>query len=140
MLLPDFTEEEIEQMPEDKREMVRGLRDVHLGENSMVAELEPDMLTLKYTPKTLIPGGHHTKGTGFEGHGFFEASSIRKIRGKYYFVYSSHKSHELCYALSDRPDGASATAAPSSPTGISASGGRPCRPIPSPTTTAASWR
>lgn len=50
------------------------------------------------------PGGHHTEGTGFEGHGFFEASSIRKINGKYYFVYSSHKSHELCYAISDRPD------------------------------------
>ena len=52
----------------------------------------------------LIPGGHHTAGTGFEGHGFFEASSIRKVGSKYYFVYSSHKSHELCYATSDRPD------------------------------------
>ena len=84
--------------------MARIFREVHLGEYSMVVELEPDMLTMKYTPKQLIPGGHHTKGTGFEGHGFFEASSIRKIRGKYSFVYSSHKSHELCYAISDRPD------------------------------------
>lgn len=50
------------------------------------------------------PGGHHEAGTGFAGHGFFEASSIRKLDGRYYFVYSSHKSHELCYAVSDRPD------------------------------------
>ena len=104
MILPEFTDEAIAQMPEEMRDMARVFRDVHLGEDSMVVELEPDMLTVKYTPKALIPGGHHTKGTGFEGHGFFEASSIRKIRGKYYFVYSSHKSHELCYAVSDRPD------------------------------------
>ena len=104
MLLPEFTDEMIAEMPEEQRKMALGLRNVHLGENSMVVELEPDTLTMRYTPKALIPGGHHTKGTGFEGHGFFEASSIRKIRGKYYFVYSSHKSHELCYALSDRPD------------------------------------
>ena len=70
----------------------------------MVMELEPDMLTARELPRVLIPGGHHTAGTGFEGHGFFEASSIRKLNGKYYFVYSSHKSHELCYAVSDRPD------------------------------------
>ena len=70
----------------------------------MVAELMPDMITLKEEPHPLIPGGHHTKGTGFEGHGFFEASSIRKINGTYYFVYSSHRSHELCYATSKYPD------------------------------------
>ena len=70
----------------------------------MVVELEQDMLTCKERPRILIPGGNHTAGTGFEGHGFFEASSIRKIRGRYYFVYSSHKSHELCYAVSNLPD------------------------------------
>ncbi len=75
-----------------------------VGENSMVTELEPDMVTVKYRPKILIPGGNYTMGTGFEGHGFFEASSIRKVGEKYYFVYSSHKSHELCYAVSDSPD------------------------------------
>ena len=74
------------------------------GEYGMVVELEKDMITMKYTPKQLIPGGKHTAGTGFEGHGYFEAPSIRKIRGKYYFVYSSHKSHELCYATSNYPD------------------------------------
>ena len=36
---------------------------------------------------------------------FFEASSMRKIAGKYYFVYSSVLGHELCYAVGDAPDG-----------------------------------
>ena len=31
--------------------------------------------------------------------------SIRKFDGKYYFIYSSMLSHELAYAVSDRPDG-----------------------------------
>ena len=105
MKLPEFTEEQIAAMPEEMRGMARVMKDVKLGENSMVVELEADMKTVKGQPKVLIPGGHHTAGTGFEGHGFFEASSIRKFNGRYYFVYSSHKSHELCYALSDRPDG-----------------------------------
>ena len=103
-IAPKFSPEELAAMPPEAQERVGKLRDLKLGEYSMVAELEQDMLTLKERPRPLIPGGHHTAGTGFEGHGFFEASSIRKIRGKYYFVYSSHKSHELCYAVSDRPD------------------------------------
>ena len=37
-------------------------------------------------------------------HPFFEASSIRKIGEKYYFIYSSWQNHELCYATSDYPD------------------------------------
>lgn len=104
VILPQFTEEEIAAMPEEDQRAIRGMLSTKFGEYSMVVELEPDMLTAKELPRQLIPGGHHTAGTGFEGHGFFEASSIRKIRGKYYFVYSSHKSHELCYAVSDRPD------------------------------------
>ena len=91
-------------MSESEREIMENLKEITFGENSMVVELEPDMVTCREEPRVLIPGGHHTAGTGFEGHGFFEASSIRKINGRYYFVYSSHKSHELCYATSDRPD------------------------------------
>ena len=102
---PEITDETIAAAPEHMKKSLRAMRDITFGENAMVAELEPDMLTLKESPRVLIPGGHHSKGTGFEGHAFFEASSIRKIRGRYYFVYSSHKSHELCYAVSDRPDG-----------------------------------
>lgn len=103
MMLPDFSEEEIIRMPKEYREGVEKMKGIEFGENSMVVELEADMITMKSKPDICIPGGHHTAGTGFEGHGFFEASSIRKINGKYYFVYSSHKSHELCYAVSDRP-------------------------------------
>lgn len=92
-----------EDTPEEMREALNRLAKVKFGENGMAVELEPDMITTKGVPKACIPGGHYTAGTGFEGHGFFEASSIRKINGRYYFVYSSHKSHELCYATSDRP-------------------------------------
>ena len=72
---------------------------------SFVMELEQDMLTVKYEPKPFLPIASNSEGTGFEGHEFFEASSIRKINGKYYFIYSSINSHDLCYAVSDRPDG-----------------------------------
>lgn len=105
MKAPTLTEEELSQMPVEDQEYFRAIMSAHLGEDSMVVELEQDMLTVKGEPRVLIPGGNHTDGTGFEGHGFFEASSVRKMNGKYYFVYSSHKSHELCYATSDRPDG-----------------------------------
>ena len=64
--------------------------------------LEDDMLTVKEEPKHLIP--YETDGTGFEGHEFFEAASMRKIGETYYFVYSSTKNHELCYATSKFPD------------------------------------
>lgn len=72
---------------------------------SQVMRLEEDMVTLKEEPKELLPTVDNSEGTGFEGHEFFEASSIRKINGTYYFVYSSVQSHELCYAVSTRPDG-----------------------------------
>lgn len=68
-------------------------------------ELEKDMVTMVSQPVLVVPGDLSARGTAYAGHGFFEASSIRKIQGKYYFVYSSQLSHELCYATSDRPDG-----------------------------------
>lgn len=74
-------------------------------EGAYMMELGEDMLTAKAEPKLLIPGPNNSAGTGFEGHEFYEASSMRKIGGKYYFIYSSILSHELCYAISDRPDG-----------------------------------
>ncbi len=67
-------------------------------------ELDQDMKTVIGGEYPVIPGHYFTDGTGFEGHGFYEASSPRKIRGKYYLVYSSELSHELCYAISDHPD------------------------------------
>ncbi len=68
-------------------------------------ELEADMLTMKSEPVMIAPGPDFALGTSFEGHAFFEASSMRKIGQRYYFVYSSVLSHELCYAISNRPDG-----------------------------------
>ncbi len=72
--------------------------------NSCVMELSDDMLTVKTEPKRLLPILGEAENTGFEGHEFFEASSIRKIGNQYYLIYSSVKSRELCYAVSDRPD------------------------------------
>ena len=68
----------------------------------ITAVLEDDMLTVKEEPKHIIP--YETEGTGFEGHEFFEAASMRKVGDTYYFVYSSQKNHELCYATSKYPD------------------------------------
>ena len=73
-------------------------------EEAVCLELDPDMKTIRGEGKLIVPGSAAARGTDFEGHGFFEASSIRKINGKYYFVYSSILSHELCYAVSDYPD------------------------------------
>ena len=71
------------------------------NDGGVVLELERDMLTIKAGPKLLFP----KKGKGsFGGHEFFEASSIRKKDGRYFFVYSSVHNHELCYAVSNYPD------------------------------------
>jgi beta-xylosidase len=70
-----------------------------------VIELEKEMVTVKVGPKLIIPRKGKSKDTGFEEHEFFEASSMRKYQGIYYFVYSSDKNHELCYATSNKPVG-----------------------------------
>lgn len=70
----------------------------------MVVELKQDMITIKEPPKVVLPSSANSHGTGFEDHAFFEASSIRKINGMYYLVYSSQQIHELCYATSKYPD------------------------------------
>lgn len=78
----------------------------HIGgkQASQVMTLEQDMLTLKKDPVKLLPDVSDSEGTGFEDHEFFEASSIRKINGIYYLIYSSVLSRELCYATSQYPD------------------------------------
>ena len=102
--IPQYTEAELDALPDEHKQQILQAMNIKFGKNSMVVELEKDMLTTKEMPRSLIPGEGNSFGTSFEGHGFFEASSIRKINGKYYFVYSSHKSHELCYATSNSPD------------------------------------
>ncbi len=67
-----------------------------------VVELCDDMLTVKSEPKHIFPIIYG--GTSFEGHEFFEASSIRRVGEKYYFIYSTYNQHELVYATSDYPD------------------------------------
>ena len=68
---------------------------------SMMVVLGPDMLTIEEEPIFIAPGIEYPEKGSFEGHEFFEASSIRKRGDTYYFVYSSVWMHELCYATSD---------------------------------------
>lgn len=68
---------------------------------AMVTVLEADMLIVREAPKFIVPGSAYSEGTEYEGHAFFEASSIRKKDSRYYFIYSSQVMHELCYAVSD---------------------------------------
>lgn len=73
-------------------------------EGAFTVTLADDMLTVTSEPKRILPGQMDAAETGFEGHAFFEASSMRKIGDVYYFIYSSERSHELCYATSRYPD------------------------------------
>lgn len=72
---------------------------------AMLSVLDKDMLTVKSRHDFVAPGAQYAEGTSFEGHAFFEAPSIRKRNGKYYFIYSSQVMHELCYATADDPKG-----------------------------------
>ena len=67
-------------------------------------ELENDMLTVRTEPRRVVPCRMEARGTAFENHAFYEASSIRKVNGTYYFIWSSFVNHELCYATSSYPD------------------------------------
>lgn len=71
---------------------------------AFTVELDKDMLTVRSVPKRIVPGQFDSFDTEFEGHAFFEGSSIRKIGGIYYFIYTSQHQHELCYAMSQHPD------------------------------------
>jgi len=70
---------------------------------SFAVVLDKDMLTITEGPVFIAPGPCYGAGTGFEGHEFFEASSIRKYGDIYYYVYSSINLNELCYATSKNP-------------------------------------
>ncbi len=67
----------------------------------MVMELEEDMLTIKSEPKFITSD----KGEPFEKNQYFEAPSMRKANGIYYFIYSPFPNvHSLAYATSKYPD------------------------------------
>jgi len=72
---------------------------------AMLTILHGDMLTIAEEPRFVVPGNCYSKGTAYEGHAFFEASSIRVRNNIYYFIYSSEVMHELCYAVSGSPEG-----------------------------------
>lgn len=84
--------------------ILSGFRSLQNNGGSVIV-LDQDMVTIQRAPKLLFPRKGSSLPGRFEGHEFFEASSIRKIDGKYVFVYSSSNNHELCYAVSERPDG-----------------------------------
>jgi len=69
----------------------------------MATVLGPDMLTIVEEPVFVLPSEPYSAGTGFEGHEYFEAPSIRKRGDTYYLIYSSIVMHELCYATSQHP-------------------------------------
>ncbi len=79
-------------------------REKKLG-GAMCTVLDADMLTILEEPVFVVPSARDSAGTPYENQEFFEASSIRKFGGRYYFVYSSVHMNELCYAISDRPNG-----------------------------------
>lgn len=64
-----------------------------------VCVLEDDMLTIKEEPKVLISRDEKCP----EGARYFEAPSVRKIDGRYYFVYSARLTG-LHYYVSQYPD------------------------------------
>ncbi|MCR5418535.1 MAG: family 43 glycosylhydrolase [Lachnospiraceae bacterium] len=91
----------------DKTYMFTGFSGHHdpSRQGAMLTILDKDMLTVIKEPEYVVPCDDNAVGTPYEGHGFFEAPSIRKREGKYYFIYSSEAMHELCYAISDKAEG-----------------------------------
>ncbi len=75
-----------------------------IADGAMVTELDQDMITIKRGPIVIVPSCEHSLNTSFHGNAFFEAPSIRKVKDKYYFIYSSEHGHDLCYAISEYPD------------------------------------
>lgn len=55
--------------------------------------LDDDMLTVRTQPQLVAPCQMDARGTRFFNHAFYEASSIRKVGNKYYFIYSSNVNH-----------------------------------------------
>ncbi len=55
--ITELTEAEITVLPDDIKEMAMTMMNIQMGEDGMVVELEPDMLTLKEIPRPMIPGG-----------------------------------------------------------------------------------
>lgn len=74
-------------------------------DHAWVYRLADDMLTIVGEPESVLPSFSNSQGTGFEGHEFFRAPSVRRAGEEYVLVYASHSGHELCYATSPSPVG-----------------------------------
>ena len=98
---PELIEVETWMFEKTKEEILREPEGLMGG---FTVELAEDMLTVVSEPRRVVPGQFDSFGTQFEGHAFFEASSMRKVGDTYYFIYSSEHEHELCYATSLYPD------------------------------------
>lgn len=72
---------------------------------AMMVKLAADMHTIITEPVCVANGCDTAKGTDYEAHPFFEASSIRHFGEHYYFVYSSLQGNELCYGMAESPEG-----------------------------------
>lgn len=72
---------------------------------AMMVQLASDMHTIVSEPICVANGIETAKGTDYEEHAFFEASSIRHYGEWYYLVYSSIQMHELCYGMARSPQG-----------------------------------
>ena len=68
-----------------------------------VVKLNADMMHAASEPVLLVPSEKDPLSS-FQAHPFLEAPSMRKLRGRYYFIYSSIQGHELCYGISDSPE------------------------------------
>ena len=71
---------------------------------SYMCKLDPNDMT-KVVPGSLIRHIIRDWDGVPDEERFFEASSIRKINGKYYFVYSPCHCSRLAYAIADKPEG-----------------------------------
>lgn len=81
--------------PEQLRAVPEGI------DGAYCVTLADDMLTVVDAPRRIDDS---IAGADYKKHQFFEASSIRKVGDTYYFIYSSIKNAELCYATSQYPD------------------------------------
>lgn len=81
-----------------------GMEDLDIP-GAMMVKLADDMHTIITEPVCVANGCDTAKGTGYEAHPFFEASSIRHFGEHYYFVYSSLQGNELCYGMAESPEG-----------------------------------
>lgn len=70
---------------------------------AMATVLGPDMLTIVEEPVFILPSLPYSTDEVYKEHAFFEAPSMRKVGDTYYFIYSTIKNYELCYATSKYP-------------------------------------